>query len=78
MSLQELQLREATKLYPPRFVITTHGSSAAEDSRVVFTFEGATEEIIKEIILPKGSAHDYKAKVLMASSDKLVVQQYYH
>ena len=64
MSVKDLQLREDKKLYPPRFVIRTRGSSAAEDSLVTFTFEGATEEIVKEIILSKGSSQVYKAKVL--------------
>ena len=64
MSVEELQLREYKKLYPPRFVIRTRGSSAAEDSLVTFTFEGATEEIVREIILSKGSSQVYKAKVL--------------
>ena len=54
MNIQELQLSEHQKLYPPRFVITVTKSSAAEDSLVVFTFEGATQEIVKKISFTKG------------------------
>ena len=54
MSEDDLKLREEEMLYPPKFVITVRGSSSAEDSKVNFTFEGATEEIIKEVILAKG------------------------
>ena len=42
------------KLYPPRFVITITGSNDAENSLVSFIFEGATQEIAKEISLNKG------------------------
>ena len=54
MSVEELQLREDRKLYPPRFVVAVNGSSAVKDSMAVFRFEGATEKISKEIILTKG------------------------
>ena len=54
MTEEDLKLREATKLYPPKFVVKIRGSSAAEDSKVIFTFEGATKEISKEIFLTKG------------------------
>ena len=54
MSKEELELCENEKVYPPRFVVTVRGLSAAKDSRVVFTFEGATKKIVKEIILTKG------------------------
>ena len=54
MSIEELQLAEYKKLYPPRFVITVTKSSAAEDSLVGFTFEGATQEIVKRISFTKG------------------------
>lgn len=54
MSVEELQLKEKQKLYPPRFVATVRGSSTAEDSKAVFTFEGATRKISREIILAKG------------------------
>ena len=42
------------ELYPPRFVITFNGSSTAEDCHTEFRFQGATEEIVKEIILTTG------------------------
>lgn len=54
MSEDNLKLREEEMLYPPRFVIKVRGSSSAEDSKVNFRFEGATGEIIKEVILAKG------------------------
>ena len=57
MSKDELQAREDTRLYPPRFVITVRGSCPAPDSRVVFRFEGATIQIVKEVILTKGMCH---------------------
>ena len=58
MSKEELQLSEHMKLYPPRFVVKIKGSNNAVDSKAVFTFEGATEEIVKEIILTKGVVHN--------------------
>lgn len=54
MSVEELQFREEEELYPPRFVVTIRRSSAAEDCHLVFTFEGATEKITKQVILTKG------------------------
>jgi len=54
MRLEELQLREDMKLYPPRFLIRVSGSAAAENSRAIFTFQGAVETIVKEVILNKG------------------------
>ena len=54
MSIEDLQLAEYKKLYPPRFVIMVKKSSAAKDSHVNFTFEGATQEIVKTISLSKG------------------------
>ena len=57
ISEEELQLLEAKKLYPPRFVITITGSNYAENSLVSFIFEGATQEIAKEISLNKGIFH---------------------
>ena len=57
MSVRELQLNEHLNLYPPRFVFKTSASSTANDSKAVFTFEGATEEIVKEVILSKGTIH---------------------
>ena len=56
-SEEELQLLEAKKLYPPRFVITITGSNNAENSLVSFIFEGATQEIAKQISLKKGIIH---------------------
>ena len=53
-SIEELQLLEQKKLYPPRFVITIIGCSTAKNSLVAFTFKGATQEIVKEISLVKG------------------------
>ena len=57
MSVNELKLKEEKNLYPPRFVITITGSNTAEDSQAVFTFQGATEEIVKEFSLTKGIVH---------------------
>ena len=57
MRPDELQVREEKKLYPPRFVITVRRSCAAPDSRVVFRFEGATRQIVKDVILPPGIVH---------------------
>ena len=62
MSIEQLQLAERQKLYPPRFVITVTESSAAEDSLVVFTFEGATQEIVKKISLTKGIVYIHEIK----------------
>ena len=49
--LQHLVLMEERKLYPPNFEITVRRSRTAEDSLVDFTFQGATEEIVKRISL---------------------------
>ena len=57
MSEDYLKLKENLKLYPPRFVVEIRGLSTAKDTKAVFTFEGATEEIVKEIILTKGVVH---------------------
>ena len=57
MSKDEVRLKERMNLYPPRFVLRIRASSTAEDSKVVFTFEGATEEIVKEVIVTKGIVH---------------------
>ena len=57
MRPDELQVREETKLYPPRFVITGRRSCAAQDSRVVFRFKGATRQIVKDVILTPGIVH---------------------
>ena len=57
MSIEELQFREEERLYPPRFVVTIRRSSDVEDCHVVFTFEGATEEITIQVILTKGIVH---------------------
>ena len=57
MSEDDLKLRESMKLYPPRFVVEIRGSSNAKDTKAVFTFEGATEEIVMEITLTKGIVH---------------------
>lgn len=54
MSVEDLQLGEYQKVYPPRFVITVRGSTTAKDSHAVFTFTGATDEFVKEIIFTKG------------------------
>ena len=54
MTIEELQLREATRLYPPRFVIKIQGSNVVQNSPLAFKFEGATEEIVKEVIFTKG------------------------
>ena len=56
MNVDELKLREDNKLYPPRFIITIWRSSAAEDSYVDITFEGATQKIVKRFSLTKGIA----------------------
>ena len=49
--MEELQLMEAKRLYPPRFVIQVRRTSTAENSFVDFTFQGATQQIIKRISL---------------------------
>ena len=54
MSEDDIKLREDEMLYPPMFAIKVRGSSSAENSKVIFTFEGATEKIVKEVILTKG------------------------
>ena len=54
MSLDNLTLREHASLYPPRFILKITASSTAHNSKAVFTFEGATEEIVKEVILITG------------------------
>ena len=57
MSVDDLKLEEKNNLYPPRFVITVTVTDTAENSPVVFTFQGATEEIVKEFSLTKGIVH---------------------
>ena len=57
MSMDNLTLKEKMKMYPPRFVVKIRASRTAEDSKAVFTFEGATKEIVKEVILTKGIVH---------------------
>ena len=57
MDKDELEAREDTRLYPPRFVISVRRSCPAPDSRVVFRFKGATKQIVKEVILSKGMSH---------------------
>ena len=54
MSKEDLQLRESTKLYPPRFVVKIRRSNSVGEPKAVFIFKGATEEIVKEILLSKG------------------------
>ena len=58
MKLDDLQTRQNIKLYPPRFVVTVKGSSDAQDSKAVFTFEGTVNPIVKEIILARGIFHN--------------------
>ena len=58
MTKEDLQLSEHINLYPPRFVVKIKGSNTAVDSKAVFKFEGATKEIVKEIILTKGVVHN--------------------
>ena len=58
MSVDYLKLKEDNKLYPPRFVVTVLRSSTATDSFVDFTFQGATQEIVKRIRLTKGTVVD--------------------
>lgn len=57
MSMDDLTLREHASLYPPRFILKMTASSTADNSKAVFTFEGATEEIVKEVILTTGIVH---------------------
>ena len=59
MCEEDLKLSEDKKLYPPRFLITVTGSNYAENSLVSFIFEGATQEIAKEISLNKGILLSY-------------------
>ena len=65
MTMGELRLREAYRFYPPRFVVTIQGSNVVEDSAVAFKFEGATEEIVKEVIFTKGIICITTLQVLM-------------
>ena len=58
MSVDYLKLKEDNKLYPPRFVVTVIRSSTATDLFVDFTFQGATQEIVKRIRLTKGTVVD--------------------
>ena len=58
MSVDYLKLKEDNKLYPPRFVVTVLRSSTATDSFVDFTFQGATQEIVKRFTLTKGTVVD--------------------
>ena len=58
MSKEDLQLRESTKLYPPRFVVKMRGSNSVGEPKAVFNFEGATEEIVKEFYFPKVNPND--------------------
>ena len=55
--MNDLKLKECMNLYPPRFVVKIGAFPTAEVSKAVFTFEGATEEIVKEVILTKGIIH---------------------
>ena len=48
MDKDGLILKERMNLYPPRFVIRIGASSSAEDSKAVFTFEGATEKLSRK------------------------------
>ena len=57
MSMDDLTLREKLKIYPPKFVVKIQASPTAENCKAVFTFEGATKEIVKEVILTKGIVH---------------------
>lgn len=54
MSEDDLKLREDNKLYPPKFIITVRRSSAAGNSHVDITFEGATRKIVKRFSLTTG------------------------
>ena len=65
MTIEELQLREATRLYPPRFVIKIQGSNVVKDLALAFKFEGATEEIVKGVIFTKGIVCITTLQVLM-------------
>lgn len=51
MPKEELELREHENLYPPRFVAEICG---AGNSKAVFTFEGANENIESEVLLAEG------------------------
>ena len=53
-SEKDLELLQERRHYPPRFVIRVNETSAAEDCLVGFTFQGATQIIVKEIALTKG------------------------
>ena len=57
MCREELELSEDEKLYPPRFVVNVKASNTAGDFRADFKFEGATEDITKEIIFTNGMVH---------------------
>ena len=51
MTKEELELSEHENLYPPRFVVDISG---AGNSKAVFTFEGANENIKSEVLLTEG------------------------
>ena len=72
MGVEELELSEAKGLYPPRFVVTIQTSGAVRNSIVGFKFEGATKEIVKEVILTKGTVctTSYFVSAYMASWGK--------
>ena len=65
MTIKELQLREETRLYPPRFVLKIQGSNVVKDSALAFKFEGATQEIVKKVIFTKGIVCITPLQVLM-------------
>ena len=65
MTMEELHLSEKRKLYPPRFVIKIQGSNVLQNSPLAFKFEGATEEIVKEVIFTKGIICITTLQVLM-------------
>ena len=54
MDSEDLKLREKNMLYPPMFVVNIIGPSVPECPKAIFKFEGATKEIVKEILLAEG------------------------
>ena len=77
MSAEELRFMEGKRLYPPRFVVKIGGSSAVKDSTLAFKFEGATEEIVKQVIFTKGIVCTTTLQMLMgglrASSTIMII-----
>ena len=49
-----MELLENTGQYPPRFSLELDGTDSTKTSKVKFEFTGATEELVIDVLLPKG------------------------